>query len=82
MCELRRAQLRALLNEMWGKVETAKPKLTVVGKPLPPPTPAETFHNASASIGDFTTRLCDGTATLSEIEDADILLLGMRRLLK
>ena len=82
MCELRRAQLRALLNEEWGKDESARPKLTIVGKPLPSPTPADTFRNASESIGDFAQRLCDGTAGMSEIEDADILLLGMRRLLE
>lgn len=31
MSEKRRCQLRALLNEVWGKVESAKPALRIVG---------------------------------------------------
>ncbi len=81
MSELHQCLLRARLREKMGWKAPAA-KLTVVGKPVPMPTPAETFRDASASIGDFAQRWRDGTATLSEIDDADIQLLSMRRLLK
>lgn len=81
MNEARMCQLGALLNEMLGLAPSAKPKLRVVGKSVTAhATPAETFHDASVSVSDFTQRWRNRLATLSEIEDVDVLL-GMRRLL-
>ena len=74
-------RLMALAREKWPEWFLKRPDLRIVGKPLPPPPPAETFRDAAASIGDFAQSWRDGTATLSEIEDADTQLLGMRRLL-
>lgn len=80
MSELHQCLLRAILREQMGWTGPTA-KLTIVGKSVPQPTPAETFHEAARSIDDFAQRWRDGTAMLSEIEDADIQLLGMRRLL-
>lgn len=80
MSELHQCLLRAILREQMGWTGPTA-KLTIVGKSVPQPTPAETFQDAARSIDDFARRWCDGSATLSEIEEADILLLGMRRLL-
>jgi hypothetical protein len=40
MNEARMCQLRALLDEKLGKVESAKPKLTIVKEPAPVKEPA------------------------------------------
>jgi hypothetical protein len=45
-------------------------------------TPTEqTFHEATLSIIEFARRWREGKASQTELEDADILLLGLRRLL-
>lgn len=80
MSEERRCQLRALLDKEWGKVDS-KPELRLVGGTAAHPTGAETFHDASLSIAEFGQRWREGNASLSEMEDADVLLLGLRRLL-
>jgi hypothetical protein len=41
----------------------------------------QTFEEAAASIADFARRWREGKASQSELENADILLLGLRRLL-
>jgi hypothetical protein len=40
MSEERRCQLKALLNEKWGPVESGKPKLAIVKEPAPVKEPA------------------------------------------
>lgn len=41
----------------------------------------QTFEEATASVAEFARRWREGTATQSEMDDTDILLLGLRRLL-
>lgn len=41
----------------------------------------QTFEEAAASIADFARRWREGKASQSEVENADVLLLGLRRLL-
>jgi hypothetical protein len=43
--------------------------------------PEQTFHEAIAAVAEFARRWREGKASLSEVEDADVLLLGLRRLL-
>lgn len=43
--------------------------------------PEQTFHDASLTIVEFAQRWREGKASLSEVEDAEVLLLGLRRLL-
>ena len=71
----------ATLQKRWPENYGTWPDLRLVGKSLPPPTPAETFHEASLSIGDFAQRWRDGSVTVLEVENADVLLVGLRRLL-
>lgn len=45
-------------------------------------TPSEqTFHDASLTVVEFARRWREGKAGLPEVEDADVLLPGLRRLL-
>lgn len=44
-------------------------------------TPEQTFHDASLTIVEFARRWREGRASQGEVEDADTLLLGLRRLL-
>jgi pyruvate/2-oxoglutarate dehydrogenase complex dihydrolipoamide acyltransferase (E2) component len=44
-------------------------------------TPEQTFHDASLTIVEFARRWREGKASPSELEDTDVLLLGLRRLL-
>ena len=44
-------------------------------------TPAETFHDASLTVVEFARRWREGSATMTEVENVDTLLLGLRRLL-
>lgn len=41
----------------------------------------QTFATAAECVQGFAERFRDGKASISEIEDADIMLLGLRRLL-
>lgn len=43
--------------------------------------PEQTFHEATLSIVEFARRWREGRASQTELEDADVLLLGLRRLL-
>ena len=43
--------------------------------------PEQTFQEASQTIVEFARRWQDGKASQTEMEDVDILLLGLRRLL-
>jgi len=43
--------------------------------------PEQTFHEASLSIVETARRWREGKASQTELEDADVLLLGLRRLL-
>lgn len=79
MSELHRCLLRARIRERLG-VTGSRAKLAIVGKTARP-TPEETFHDASTTIVEFGQRWQEGKASLSEMEDADVLLLGLRRLL-
>ena len=74
-------RLMALAREKWPEWFRVKPKLTIVGKPVPAPTPAETFRDAARTVDDFAQRWRDGSVTVSEVENADVLLLGMRRMI-
>jgi hypothetical protein len=81
MSELQRCLLRAAIRERLG-ITGSRAKLTVVGKPVETrPMPEETFHDASLTIVEFARRWREGKASLSELEDTDVLLLGLRRLL-
>ncbi len=76
-------RLLALMSKEWPEEAWAgKPKLLIVGKPAAErPTPVETFHNASLSIVEFARRWQKASVSQSEVKDADVLLLGLRRLL-
>ncbi len=76
-------QLPALMNNRKpGEAHARRPRLTVVGKSVAAPTPpAQTFHEAALAIVEFGRRWQEGSASQSEAEDADVLLLGLRRLL-
>lgn len=80
--EMMVCQMRALIRELWPDEFGTRPKLEIVGKPVAKrATPAETFHDASLTIVEFARRWREGKASPSEVEDADVLLLGIRRLL-
>ena len=76
------ARLMFLARQRWPEEYGTRPKLEIVGKPVAKrATPAETFRDGSLSIVEFARRWQDGGASQSEVEDADVLLLGLRRLL-
>lgn len=56
MNEARMCQLRALLNEELGKVESAKPRLTIVKEPAPPAKEPASQRPAIFALGPMEAR--------------------------